>query len=60
MLGPNGALLAVLTVAAVKFLGIGMNFMELRHSHVFWRALLSSILVGVLGVCYGVLRGMHG
>ena len=30
----------LVTISAIKFLGVGFQFMEVKHAHIFWKILL--------------------
>jgi hypothetical protein len=40
-----GLIFIILGVALVKFLGIGFQFMELKHAHLIWRFSFTSFIL---------------
>ena len=40
----------ILVLAALKFIGVAFNFMDLKKAHVFWKVLIVSFLVVFCGI----------
>ena len=41
----TGLAVTIIFLYAIKFLGIGFQFMELKKAHIIWKAILISILI---------------
>lgn len=55
--GTGSAAYLILVVAAIKFLLVAFQFMELKMAHLFWKATLVIVLISITGTIIILVAG---